>query len=54
MLTYLIRHDREPLVFNFMFYKPNNEWHIQNFKFGNSIDDELEEASKAYRLNENY
>lgn len=54
MLTYLVRHDREPLVFNILFYKPNNKWQMQNFKYGNSIDDELEEASKAYRLKENF
>lgn len=54
MFTYLVRHDREPLVFNIMFYKPNDKWHMQNFKYGNSIDDELEEASKAYRLKENF
>jgi hypothetical protein len=54
MLTYLVRHDREPLVFNIMFYKPNEKWQMQNFKYGNSIDDELEEASKAYRLKENF
>lgn len=53
MLTYLVRHNREPLVFNIMFYKPNDKWQMQNFKFGNSIDDELEEASKAYRMKEN-
>jgi hypothetical protein len=54
MLTYLVRHDREPLVFNIMFYKPNDKWQMQNFKYGNSIDDELEEASKAYRMKENF
>lgn len=54
MLTYLVRHDREPLVFNIMFYRPNDKWQMQNFKYGNSIDDELEEASKAYRLKENF
>jgi len=53
MLTYIVRHDREPLVFNIMFYKPNDKWQMQNFKFGNAIDDELEEASKAYRIKEN-
>ena len=53
MFTYLVRHDREPLVFNIMFYKPNDKWQMQNFKYGNSIDDELEEASKAFRFKEN-
>ena len=54
MFTYLVRHDREPFVFNIMFYKPNGKWQMQNFKYGNSIDDELEEASKAYRMKENF
>lgn len=54
MLTYLVRHDKQPLVFNIMFYKPNDKWHMQNFKYGSSIDDELEEASKAYRMKENF
>lgn len=53
MLTYIVRHEREPLAFNIMFYKPNDKWQMQNFKFGNAIDDELEEASKAYRIKEN-
>ena len=53
MFTYLVRHDREPLVFSLMFYKPNDKWHLQNFKYKNSSDEELEEASKAYRLKEN-
>lgn len=53
MLTYIVRHDREPLLFNIMFYKPNDKWQMQNFKFGSAIDDELEEASKAYRIKEN-
>ena len=53
MLTYLVRHQREPLVFNIMFYRPSDKWQMQNFKYGSSVDDELEEASKAYRLKEN-
>lgn len=53
MLTYIVRHEREPLLFNIMFYKPNDKWQMQNFKFGSAIDDELEEASKAYRIKEN-
>ncbi len=54
MLTYLVRHDREPFLFHIMFYKPFDKWHMQNFKYGNSIDDELEEAAKVYRMQENY
>jgi hypothetical protein len=54
MFTYLVRHDRQPIVFNIMYYKPNDKWQMQDFKFGNTIDDELEEASKAFRLKENF
>lgn len=54
MVTYLVRDDRQPLVFNIMYYRPGDKWQMQDFKYGNSIDDELEEASKAYRLKENY
>jgi hypothetical protein len=53
LLTYLVRHDREPFVFKILFYKPNDKWQLQNFNYGNSIDEELEEASKAYRIKEN-
>ncbi len=54
MLTYLVRYDKQPLVFNIMYYKPNNKWHMQNFQYRSSIDEELEEASKAYRMKENF
>lgn len=54
MLTYLVRHDRQPLTFNIMYYRPNEKWQMQNFKYGNTIDEELEEAGKAYRMKENF
>jgi hypothetical protein len=50
MLTLLVKHDRDPLTFRIVFYKPHNEWQVQNFKFDNKMDDELEEASKGYRI----
>jgi hypothetical protein len=53
MLTYVVKHDREPLIFRFMFYKPQNTWVINDFKYNSSLDEELEEASKAYRFKEN-
>ena len=53
MLTYIARHDRQPLIFSLMFYRPDKTWQMQNFKFGSALDEELEEASKTYRLKEN-
>ena len=53
MLTFLVKHDRDPLTFRIVLYKPIDKWQVQNFKFDNKMDDELEEASKGYRLKEN-
>lgn len=51
--TYLLRYDRQPIRFNFLFYSPNGLWRLQNFSFDDSIKDDLVEASRAYRLKEN-
>ena len=51
--TYLLRYDRQPIRFTFLFYNPNGQWRLQNFSFDDKIKEELEEASKAYRLKEN-
>ncbi|MBC7721204.1 MAG: hypothetical protein H7068_04220 [Pedobacter sp.] len=54
MYTFLVRHDKQPLTFSIMFYKPNEKWQMQNFKYQNNTSEELEEASKFYRLKENF
>jgi hypothetical protein len=51
--TFLIRHDRQPLRFTFLFYNPDKEWRLQNFSYDYNIAEELEEAAKSYRLKEN-
>mgnify|MGYP001206608951 CR=1 FL=1 len=51
MLTFLVKHERDPLTFRIVFYKPNDKWQVQNFKFDNKMDEELEEASKNINLN---
>lgn len=53
LYTYIIRYDRQPLRFSLLFYKPSNEWRLFNFSYDDSLDEELTEASKAYRLKEN-
>ncbi len=53
LYTFLIRYDRQPLRFMFLFYNPNNSWRLQNFSYDDNLDAELEEANKAYRLKEN-
>ena len=53
MFTILARHERDPITFRIIFYRPVDKWQVQNFKFNNKIDDELEEASKSYGFKEN-
>jgi len=53
LYTFILRYDRQPLRFSILFYKPNDQWRMLNFSYDDSLDDELEEAAKAYRLKEN-
>lgn len=51
--SYLVKYDRQPIRFNFLFYNPNGTWRLQNFSFDDKLKDELEEGAKAHRLKEN-
>jgi hypothetical protein len=51
LLSYIIKYDRQPLRFTFMFYKPNNQWRLYSFKIDAELASEIEEASKIYFLN---
>ena len=53
MVTFIVRYDREPVRFTFLFYKPKDTWRLNNFSYDEDIDKDLEEATKAYRLREN-
>ena len=53
LYTFIIRYDRQPLRFSLLFYKPSNEWRLFNFSYDDSLDEELTEAAKVYRLKEN-
>jgi hypothetical protein len=44
--TYMMKYDRQPIKFTFIFYKPSNEWHIQNFYFDTDFDDDVEKMAK--------
>ncbi len=44
--TYMIKYDRQPVKFTFIFYRPENEWHVQNFYFNTDFDNDIEKMAK--------
>ena len=46
VLSYMVKYERQPLRFNFKFYKPKDEFIFFSFKFDSNVDDELEEANR--------
>lgn len=54
LISYLVKYDRQPVRFTFVFYKPNKKWQAQSFQFDDNLDDEIEESGKVYRLKENW
>lgn len=50
LVSYIIKYDRQPIRFTFLFYKPKDVWKIQNFKFDDNLDAEIEESAKINNL----
>ena len=51
--TYFIKYDRQPLRFTILFYKPNDQWRLQNFSFDDNLDGEMEDALRIHKLDLN-
>lgn len=48
--SYLVKYQKQPLRFTFIFYKALDKWEIYNFQFDSNLIDELYEKSKIYLL----
>ena len=46
-VTYLALYDRQPLRFEFQFYKPQDTWIIYSFSFDTKLSDELEASART-------
>jgi hypothetical protein len=53
LFSFLVKYDRQPIRFTFIFYKAQDTWMLYNFRFDQDLTDELGESAKGYRLKEN-
>ena len=45
-LYYLVSYERQPLKFEFVFYRPGDKWVVQNFSFSDKILDDVRDFAK--------
>jgi hypothetical protein len=48
--TYLVKYERQPIKFQFRFYRPDKKWKTQGFEFEVDFLDELNETPKTGKL----
>ena len=53
LLSYMVKYDKQPVRFVFVFYKPKDTWKIYTFQFNTNLDDELTNAAGVDLLKEN-
>ncbi len=54
LYSYLVKYDLQPLRLTFVFYKPENEWHLYNFKYDVEFATEFDKSAELYFLKEIY
>ena len=50
LFNYLVKYERQPVKFSFIFYKPKDTWLLYNFNFNAELDIELQSAAKINLL----
>jgi hypothetical protein len=53
LMSYMVKYDRQPIRFIFIYYKPKDAWKVYTFQFNTNLDDELGEAARVDRLKQN-
>jgi hypothetical protein len=53
MVIFILKYEKEPIRFSFLFYKPKDVWRVNNFSYDENIVKDLDDASKFYFLLEN-
>ncbi len=46
LYKYVVKYERQPLKFTFVFYKPKETWVLYNFNFESDLDTDLENVAK--------
>ena len=46
-VTYMVIYDRQPVRFEFQFFRPEGEWKILGFSFDDKLDDDVQAAARA-------
>lgn len=50
LFSYLVKYEKAPLRFTFIFYRPQNNWMLYRFLYDDSAVDELEDAAKIFAI----
>ena len=53
LLSYMVKYDKQPVRFIFIYYRPKDTWKIYTFQFNTNMDDELTNAADVDQLKEN-
>jgi hypothetical protein len=53
LLSYMVKYDKQPVRFIFIYYRPKDVWKIYTFQFNTNMDEELTNAAAVDQLKEN-
>ena len=51
--SYMVKYDKQPVRFIFIYYRPKDAWKIYTFQFNTNMDEELTSAAGVDQLKDN-